>query len=139
MLRLYNTFSQQKENFETVDPDKRLARIYVCGVTPYDTSHMGHALVAVFFDTLHRYLEYQGYEVKHVQNITDIDDDIIKRARRDGLPYDELGRHWDEIYLASLAALNVQPFDEYVPARVSAIAAWPSWPQACITPLFSET
>lgn len=116
MLRLFNTYSQQKEPFESLDPGGKLARIYTCGVTPYDTSHMGHALVAVLFDTLHRYLEYIGYEVQHVQNITDIDDDIIKRANRDGVPFDELGRRWNEIYLDSLRSLNVLPFYKYIPA-----------------------
>jgi L-cysteine:1D-myo-inositol 2-amino-2-deoxy-alpha-D-glucopyranoside ligase len=116
MLKLYNTLSQQKENFKSVDPGGKLARIYVCGVTPYDTSHMGHALVATVFDVLHRYLEHSGYEVQHIQNLTDIDDDIIKRARRDGQPYDELGRRWDALYRDGLRAINCLPFDNYVPA-----------------------
>ena len=116
MLRLFNTYSQQKEPFESADPAGKLARIYVCGVTPYDTSHMGHAMVGVFFDTLHRYLEYLGYEVKHIQNLTDIDDDMIKRAKRENVPFDELGRRWDKIYRDGLTAINVQPFDVYVPA-----------------------
>ncbi len=116
MLKLYNTLSQQKEVFKSFQPDSRLARIYVCGVTPYDTSHMGHALVAVVFDVLHRYLEYRGYEVLHTQNLTDIDDDILKRARRDGVPYDELGQRWDRLYRTGLAAINCLPFDKYVPA-----------------------
>ncbi len=116
MLRLFNTYSQQKEVFESADPGGKLARIYVCGITPYDSSHMGHAMVAVFFDTLHRYLEHLDYEVTQAQNITDIDDDIIKRARRDNVPYDELGQRWNKIYLDALAAVNVQPFDLYIPA-----------------------
>ena len=116
MLTLYNTLSEQKEVFKSFDPAGKLARIYVCGVTPYDTSHMGHALVAVVFDTLRRYLLHQGYEVKHVQNLTDVDDDIIKRARRDGVPYDQLGQQWDQLYRDGLASINCLPFDEYVPA-----------------------
>ncbi len=115
-FKLYNTYSQSKEPFSPVDPQSNLARIYVCGITPYDTSHMGHALTALTFDTVHRYLEFLGYEVKHVQNLTDIDDDIIKRARRDGVPYDELGQSWDKIYRDSLKAINCLPFDNYVPA-----------------------
>ncbi|NWJ95538.1 MAG: cysteine--tRNA ligase [Chloroflexi bacterium] len=115
-MNLFNTLSQQKEPFEPVNPGSKEVGIYVCGVTPYDTSHIGHAMVGVFFDTLHRYLEYLGYEVCHVQNLTDIDDDIIKRARRDGVAYDELGKRWNQIYLDSLTALNVQPFDRYIPA-----------------------
>src|SRR5690242_5237337 len=116
MLKLYNTLSQEKELFKSADPGGKLARIYVCGVTPYDTSHMGHALVAVVFDVLHRYLEHSGYQVSHIQNLTDIDDDIIKRARRDNVPYDELAQRWNQIYLEGLAAINCLPFDKYVPA-----------------------
>lgn len=116
MLKLYNTLSQEKELFKSADPGGKLARIYVCGVTPYDTSHMGHALVAVVFDVLHRYLEHSGYQVSHIQNLTDIDDDIIKRARRDNVPYDELSQRWNQIYLEGLAAINCLPFDKYVPA-----------------------
>lgn len=116
MLTLYNTLSQQKEVFKSFDASGKLARIYVCGVTPYDTSHMGHALVAVVFDVLHRYLEFRGYEVRHVQNLTDVDDDIFKRARRDNVPFDELGQKWDQIYRDGLAAINCLPFDKYVPA-----------------------
>ncbi len=116
MLMLYNSLSQQKEEFKSADPAGKLARIYVCGVTPYDTSHMGHALVATVFDVLHRYLEHLGYEVQHAQNLTDIDDDIIKRAKREGVPYDELGQRWDKIYRDGLAAINCLPFDLYIPA-----------------------
>jgi L-cysteine:1D-myo-inositol 2-amino-2-deoxy-alpha-D-glucopyranoside ligase len=116
MLKLYNTLSQQKEEFKSLDPSGKVARIYVCGVTPYDTSHMGHALVAALFDVLHRYLEHSGYEVTHVQNLTDIDDDIIKKARKVGQPYDELGRRWDALYRDGLRAINCLPFDNYVPA-----------------------
>ncbi len=116
MLKLYNTLSQEKEEFKSAGSTGKVARIYVCGVTPYDTSHMGHALVAVIFDVLHRYLQHSGYEVLHVQNLTDIDDDIIKRARREGVPYDELGLRWDALYRDGLRAINCLPFDNYVPA-----------------------
>ncbi len=116
MLKLYNTLSQQKEDFQSFDPGGKLARIYVCGVTPYDTSHMGHALVAVVFDVARRYFKHSGYEVLHVQNLTDVDDDIIKRARRDKVPYDKLGQQWDQLYRDGLAAINCLPFDQYVPA-----------------------
>lgn len=115
-FKLYNSYSQTKEPFSSVEPGSDLARIYVCGVTPYDTSHIGHALTALTFDILHRYLEYLGYQVKHVQNLTDIDDDIIKRANRDGVNWNDLARQWDEIYRNSLAAINCLPFDNYIPA-----------------------
>jgi L-cysteine:1D-myo-inositol 2-amino-2-deoxy-alpha-D-glucopyranoside ligase len=115
-LKLYSTHSQQKEAFKSFDPSGKLARIYVCGVTPYDTSHMGHAMTALTFDVLHRYLEHLSFTVKHVQNITDIDDDILKRAKRDGADWQELGQKWNQIYLDSLATLNCLPFDAYIPA-----------------------
>jgi L-cysteine:1D-myo-inositol 2-amino-2-deoxy-alpha-D-glucopyranoside ligase len=115
-LKLYSTHSQQKEPFKSFDPSGKLARIYVCGVTPYDTSHMGHAMTALTFDVLHRYLEHTGFTVKHVQNITDIDDDIIKRANRDGVDWRELAQKWNQIYLDSLKTLNCLPFDAYIPA-----------------------
>jgi len=60
-------------------PQGDIVKMYVCGVTPYDNSHFGHALSYVFFDTIRRYLKYHGYQVKYVQNITDIDDKIINR------------------------------------------------------------
>jgi L-cysteine:1D-myo-inositol 2-amino-2-deoxy-alpha-D-glucopyranoside ligase len=115
-FKLYNSYSQQKETFSPVEPGSKLVRIYVCGVTPYDTSHIGHALTALTFDTLHRYLEALGYTVKHVQNVTDVDDDIFKRANRDGVDYRELAQQWDEIYRNSLVSLNCMPFDNYVAA-----------------------
>ena len=59
--------------------------MYVCGITPYSDSHLGHAMSYIIFDTLRRYLEYRGYQVKHVQNYTDIDDKLIARAEREGL------------------------------------------------------
>lgn len=116
MLKLYNSYSQEKEPFETVDPTSKKVGMYVCGVTPYDTSHLGHALVAVTFDVLQRYLQFLGFEVKHVQNMTDVDDSIIGRAEELKVDYQELGKQWDEIYLQSLSSINILPFDAYVPA-----------------------
>ncbi|KAJ6802245.1 cysteine--tRNA ligase, chloroplastic/mitochondrial-like [Iris pallida] len=77
-LRLYNSMSKEKEAFEPMEEGK--VRMYVCGVTPYDFSHIGHARAYVAFDVLHRYLKHLGYEVIYVRNFTDIDDKIIKRA-----------------------------------------------------------
>jgi len=88
-------------------------RIYVCGVTPYDTTHLGHAFTYVSFDTLMRYLEYTGCKVKYVQNVTDIDDDILRKAREVGMAWDELGRRETERYLRDMDALNVRRPDVY--------------------------
>lgn len=103
-MRLYNTLSQQ---VETIDFPDGVVRMYVCGITPYDTSHLGHARVAVVYDTLRRFLEHAGYDVRYVQNVTDIDDPLFERADRDGIPWDELGNRETERYLEALAQVNV--------------------------------
>ena len=81
-IRLYNTLTRRVEPFEPLEPG--VVRMYVCGVTPYDRTHLGHALSAVVFDVLRRFLEWRGYRVRHVVNITDVDDKIIARAAREG-------------------------------------------------------
>jgi L-cysteine:1D-myo-inositol 2-amino-2-deoxy-alpha-D-glucopyranoside ligase len=85
--------------------------MYVCGVTPYDTGHLGHAFTYVSFDVLHRYLEYLGHEVVYVQNLTDVDDDMLRRARELGEDYLELGNRHVTTYLTEMAALNWLPPD----------------------------
>jgi L-cysteine:1D-myo-inositol 2-amino-2-deoxy-alpha-D-glucopyranoside ligase len=85
--------------------------LYVCGVTPYDTGHLGHAFTYVAFDVLHRYLEFLGHDVTYVQNVTDVDDDILRKAREIGEDYLALGDRWVSTYLAEMAALNWLPPD----------------------------
>ncbi len=109
-MKLFNTLTQSLEEFVPVDDT---VRIYVCGVTPYDTTHLGHAFTYVSFDTLMRYLEYTGCKVKYVQNVTDIDDDILRKAREVGMAWDELGRRETERYLRDMDALNVRRPDVY--------------------------
>ena len=87
-MRLYNTLAGQAQEF--VPADGKRVKMYVCGVTPYSATHVGHALSYVVFDVLRRYLEFLGYDVRHVQNFTDIDDRIITRAERLGIEIDEL-------------------------------------------------
>jgi L-cysteine:1D-myo-inositol 2-amino-2-deoxy-alpha-D-glucopyranoside ligase len=87
--------------------------MYVCGVTPYDTGHLGHAFTYVSFDVLHRYLEYLGHEVVYVQNLTDVDDDLLKRARELGEDYLALGNRNVTTFLTEMAALNWLPPDHY--------------------------
>jgi len=77
-ITLYNTLTASKEAFEPLEPGH--ARIYVCGPTVYDSAHVGHAMSTLVFDIIRRYLEYRGYEVKHVMNYTDVDDKIIQRS-----------------------------------------------------------
>lgn len=112
-MKLFNTLTQSLETFTPLD---NTVRIYVCGVTPYDTTHLGHALTYLTFDTLIRYLEYKGYTVKYVQNVTDIDDDVLRKAREMGLAWDELGRRETERFLRDLRTLNVRMPDVYARA-----------------------
>src|SRR3989441_8259213 len=112
-MKLFNTLTQSLEEFVSRD-DK--VRIYVCGVTPYDTTHLGHAFTYVSFDTLNRYLEFQGYTVNYVQNVTDIDDDVLRKARELGMAWDELGRRETERYLNDMDALNVRRPNVYARA-----------------------
>ncbi len=109
-LRLYNTMSRRVE--EVKQPDDAL-KIYVCGITPYDHSHIGHAMSYIIFDVLRRYLEYRGFKVKHVQNYTDIDDRIITRAAEQGVSYDQVAATYIEEYEEEMRDLNVTPADVY--------------------------
>ncbi len=83
MIQIYNTMSRQKEPFATIEPGR--VRMYVCGVTPYDSAHIGHGMSAITFDVIRRWLERRGYVVRHAQNFTDVDDKIIARANREGV------------------------------------------------------
>jgi L-cysteine:1D-myo-inositol 2-amino-2-deoxy-alpha-D-glucopyranoside ligase len=103
-LRLYNTLSREKEIFKPLaDP----ATMYVCGVTPYDTTHLGHARTYLLFDVLQRYLAHQGIRVRYVQNITDVDDPLFARARDRGVDYRELAAQYIAIFQADLRELNI--------------------------------
>ena len=104
-MKLFNTLTQSLEEF--VPLEDHFVRVYVCGVTPYDTTHLGHAFTYVSFDTLIRYLEFLGNTVRYVQNVTDIDDDVLRKARELGMAWDELGRRETERYLRDMDALNV--------------------------------
>ncbi|MDQ2907552.1 MAG: cysteine--tRNA ligase [Chloroflexota bacterium] len=112
-MKLFNTLTQSLEAFTPTD---NTVRMYVCGVTPYDTTHLGHAFTYASFDTLLRYLEFLGYTVNYVQNVTDIDDDILRKAREVGLSWDELGRRETERYLNDMDALNVRRPNVYARA-----------------------
>ena len=105
-MKLYNTLAGEAQHF--VPADGKRVKMYVCGVTPYSATHVGHALSYVVFDVLRRYLEYLGYEVRHVQNFTDVDDKIIKRAQEQNIPVEELAENYIEEFFQSMDALNVQ-------------------------------
>jgi cysteinyl-tRNA synthetase len=108
-LKVYNTLSGKKEEFKPQDSE---VKMYVCGVTPYDESHLGHAMSYIIFDVIRRYLKFKGYKVKYVQNITDIDDKIIDRSNERGVPAAELARQYTESFFADIAALNIERPDE---------------------------
>jgi L-cysteine:1D-myo-inositol 2-amino-2-deoxy-alpha-D-glucopyranoside ligase len=112
-LRLYSTLSRTIEEFRPAGPAGEEVRVYVCGVTPYDTAHLGHAFLYVSFDVLHRFLRYQGMKVRYIQNITDIDNDILRRAGELNRDWQELGDHYVEIHQAGLDALGVEPPARY--------------------------
>jgi L-cysteine:1D-myo-inositol 2-amino-2-deoxy-alpha-D-glucopyranoside ligase len=112
-MNLHNPFTK---SLEPLDDGKRGGRpitIYVCGITPYDTTHLGHAFTYTSADILIRYLEYRGYAVKYVQNVTDIDDDILKRAAQTGDDWLALGNRWTSHFIEDMIALNVRPPDHY--------------------------
>ena len=107
MIRLYNTLTRKKEDFQTLEPN--VVKLYVCGVTVYNDAHVGHAMSALVFDIIRRYLEYRGYEVRHVMNYTDVDDKIINRAKELGEEPLKLSQRYIEEYARELASLNILP------------------------------
>jgi len=106
-VRLYNSLTQRKEEFTPLDGNT--VRMYVCGITPYDTTHMGHAMTYLTFDVINRYCQYLGWRVKYVQNVTDIDDDILRKAREVGEPWDRLGDRYIRQFQEDLNGINVLP------------------------------
>ena len=124
-MKLYNTLTGRKEDFA---PAGETVKMYVCGVTPYDRSHLGHAMSYVIFDVLRRYLEYCGHQVRHVQNYTDIDDRIIARANHLNISPQELTDGLIRDFAAEMKALNVLPAHvfpratEEIPAMIEMIS-----------------
>lgn len=108
-LKLYNTLTRRKEQFEPLAPP--LVTFYVCGPTVYDYIHIGNARVFIVFDLVRRYLNYRGYRVRMVQNYTDIDDKMIRRAREEGCTVAELADRFIDAYEADTARLLVRPAD----------------------------
>ncbi|MFH1560830.1 MAG: class I tRNA ligase family protein, partial [Chloroflexota bacterium] len=109
-MRLYDTLSREKREFA---PRGDEVTMYVCGPNLYGPSHIGHALSYVFFDVLRRYLEYQGYHVRQVQNFTDIEDRIIEVAQREGRSIGELAEQYIQRFLQEMDALGVQRAHHY--------------------------
>ncbi|MCI8645305.1 MAG: cysteine--tRNA ligase [Firmicutes bacterium] len=105
-MKIYNTLTRKKEEFVPIDKDE--IKIYVCGPTVYNYFHIGNARPFVVFDTLRKYLEYRGNNVKFVQNFTDVDDKIINKAREEGVSAGEVSEKYIEEYYKDAAALNVK-------------------------------
>ena len=109
-MRLYNTLSRSVEELVVED---NTVNMYVCGITPYAPSHLGHAMCAIVFDVIRRYLEYKGYKVNFIQNFTDIDDKMIIAANDEGIKVSELAERNIQAYLSELGRLNVMEASEY--------------------------
>lgn len=109
-MQIYNTRTQAVEEFT---PRDREITLYVCGITPYDTTHLGHAFTYTSYDQLIRYLELKGISVRYTQNVTDIDDDILKRARETYENWRVLGERWTNHFINDMIALNVRPPDHF--------------------------
>ena len=110
-LTLYNTLTRRKEPFEPVETGK--VRMYCCGITVYDYCHLGHARTCIVWDTARRYLQWRGYDVHYVQNFTDIDDKILKRARDEGTSMEDVSERFIKAYFEDMARLNVKEADAY--------------------------
>jgi L-cysteine:1D-myo-inositol 2-amino-2-deoxy-alpha-D-glucopyranoside ligase len=123
-MKLYNALDERMEAFE---PGGQTVSVYVCGITPYDTTHLGHAFTYTTFDVLIRYLEFTGRSVQYVQNVTDIDDDILRRARKVGEDWRKLGDRWTAHFIRDMQSLNVRPPDffpratDFVPEMIATV------------------
>ncbi|MGI6566717.1 MAG: cysteine--tRNA ligase [Firmicutes bacterium] len=110
-IQIYNTLTRKKEPFVPRDPGH--VSIYVCGITPYDQSHLGHAVPSIIWDAIRRFLEYQGYKVRLIQNFTDIDDKVIARSQATGENVSEICCRYADEYLEAMDALGVKRADLY--------------------------
>ncbi len=112
MLQVWNTLSDKKEPL----PDQKKIRLFVCGPTVYDYAHIGHARTYLFFDFFAKYLRSEGYEVFYLQNITDVDDKIIKRAEEEKKDPAELAKFYTEAYLKDMKVIGADAVSKYAPA-----------------------
>ena len=123
--RVFNTLTRGKEDLAPLHA--REVRMYVCGVTVYDLSHIGHGRSAIVFDVMRRYLKHRGHAVKFIKNFTDIDDKIIRKANQEGVSAQEISERYIEEYRTDMASLGVAPADiepkatEHVPQMIALI------------------
>ena len=106
-MKIFNTLSRKKEEFVPLTPGE--VKMYVCGPTVYNFIHIGNARPMIVFDTVRRYFEYKGYDVRYVSNFTDVDDKIIKKAIEEGVDADTVSRRYIEECKKDMAAMNVKP------------------------------
>ena len=114
MLKLHNTLSGSLEEFQPIEPGK--VRMFVCGPTVYDHDHIGHAKTYTQFDMVARVLEYLGYDVNYIQNITDIDDKIIARAKENGIKPDSLADQYTTYHVEDMEKLGNTSVNKYAKA-----------------------
>jgi cysteinyl-tRNA synthetase len=107
MIRIFNTMTRRKEDFVPIEPGK--VSMYVCGPTVYNYIHIGNARPMIFFDTVRRYFEYRGYEVRYVSNFTDVDDKIIKEAQKEGVDSSVISERYIGECKKDMAGMNVEP------------------------------
>lgn len=110
-LTLYNTLTRRQETFESLQPGQ--VKMYCCGVTVYDYCHLGHARSYIVWDTVRRYLMWRGYQVRYIQNFTDIDDKILNRARETGTSMESVAERFTQAYFEDMKRLNVLEADAY--------------------------
>lgn len=106
-MMIFNSLTLKLEEFKPLNPNK--VTIYVCGITPYDTTHLGHGFTYIFFDTFIRFLKFTGYQVIYTQNVTDINDrdqDLLQKAKEENIPWNKLADYWTKRFLKDMADLN---------------------------------
>jgi cysteinyl-tRNA synthetase len=112
-LQFFNTLTRRKEDFVPLDPGGKKVSLYTCGPTVYNHAHIGNFRTYVFEDLLRRYLEYKGFDVQHVMNITDVEDKIIRVVRKEKLPLTELTARYTKTFFEDRDALNIKPAHQY--------------------------
>jgi cysteinyl-tRNA synthetase len=110
-IRFFNTLTRRKEKFTPIEPDK--VRMYTCGPTVYDYAHIGNYRAFLFEDLLKRWLEYRGFKVTHVMNLTDVDDKTIKGSQKQQIPLKQYTAHYTNAFFEDIKALNIKPADYY--------------------------
>src|SRR3990167_9705051 len=113
-IQLYNTLSREKEDFSPIDPKE--VRIYTCGPTVYDYTHIGNYRAYVFADVLKRMLEYNGLKVNHVMNLTDVDDKTIRNSQKEGKTLKEFTEFYTEKFFEDIKSLNIVPPEKFTKA-----------------------